>query len=282
MAATPAIGRHLSRMCAALLVTAASMRASATQEPLWEYGLGAGAVALNDYTGAGSSHVYPVPWGYLVYNGKFLKADRDGVRGLFVDQKWIEINMSANLTAPVRNNAARAGMPELRSTVQLGPSLDLHLYRSENSRVKLDLNLPVRAAVTIEAQPKDIGWVFAPNLDIDIRDVFNRKGWNLGLEAGPEFADAHYQNYFYSVSAQYALPTRPAYEAPGGYSGTQFFAAISKHYPKFHFAAYLHYDTLAGASFAGSPLVERRHDWSGGFGFAWMISRSRQMVEVPD
>jgi outer membrane scaffolding protein for murein synthesis (MipA/OmpV family) len=196
MAATPAIGRHLSRMCAALLVTAASMRASATQEPLWEYGLGAGAVALNDYTGAGSSHVYPVPWGYLVYNGKFLKADRDGVRGLFVDQKWIEINMSANLTAPVRNNAARAGMPELRSTVQLGPSLDLHLYRSENSRVKLDLNLPVRAAVTIEAQPKDIGWVFAPNLDIDIRDVFNRKGWNLGLEAGPEFADAHYHELF--------------------------------------------------------------------------------------
>jgi len=279
--AAPTIGRHLA--CAALLLGAwSSQSAGATEEPLWEYGLGAGVVVLTDYSGAASSHVYPVPWGYLTYNGKFLRADRDGVRGLLVDRPWIEINLSANLTAPVRNNAARSGMPDLRSTVELGPSLDLHLYRSESARVKLDLNFPVRAAVTIEARPNDIGWVFEPNVSIDIREVFGRPAWNLGVAAGPRFADTRYDEYFYSVAPEYALPTRSAYEARGGYSGSKIVAAISKHTPRFRFAAYLHYDTLAGASFADSPLVERRHDWSGGFGFAWMISRSQHMVEVPD
>jgi len=280
--AAPAIGRRWACTLAALLGACASRSAGAAQEPLWEYGLGAGAVVLNDYPGAASAHLYPVPWGYLIYNGKFLKADRDGVRGLLVDRKWIEINMSANLTAPVRNNAARSGMPELRSTVELGPSLDLHLFRSENARVKLDLNLPVRAALTIEARPEQIGWVFEPNINIDIRDVFGAPGWNLGMATGPQFANARYDNYFYSVAPQYALPTRPAYEAPSGYSGSKIVAAISKRYPRFRFAAYLHYDTLAGASFVMSPLVERRHDWSGGFGFAWMIARSHQTVDVPD
>ena len=279
--AAPAIGSRLACI-AALLGACAGHSARATQEPLWEYGLGAGAVVLNDYPGAASSQVYPVPWGYLSYNGEFLRADRDGVRGLLVNRPWIEINLSANLTAPVRNNAARSGMPDLRSTVELGPSLDLHLYRSESARVKLDLNLPVRAAVTIEARPNVIGWGFEPNVNLDIREVFGRPAWNLGVSAGPRFADTRYDAYFYSVAPQYALPTRPAYEAHGGYSGTKIVAAISKHFPKFRFAAYLHYDTLAGASFAESPLVERRHDWSGGFGFAWMISRSQHMVEVPD
>ncbi|HMD73617.1 MAG TPA: MipA/OmpV family protein [Steroidobacteraceae bacterium] len=281
MRAAPTIGRRLA--CAAALLGACTSRiAGAAEEPLWEYGLGAGVVLLNDYPGAASSHVYPVPWGYLTYNGKFLRADRDGVRGLLVNRPWIEINLSANLTAPVRNNAARASMPDLRSTVELGPSLDLHLYRSESARVKLDLNFPMRAAVTIEARPNEIGWVFEPTVNVDIRAVFGRPAWNLGVAAGPRFADTRYDAYFYSVAPEYALPTRPAYEARGGYSGSKIVAAISKHSPRFRFAAYLHYDTLAGASFADSPLVERRHDWSGGFGFAWMISRSHQVVDVPD
>ncbi len=282
MAAAHAIGRRGPRIVAPLLGACLAASAHAKEEPLWEVGLGAGAVALTDYPGASSSHVYPVPWGYLLYNGKFLKADRDGVRGLLVNQKWIEINLSADLTAPVRSDAARAGMPELRTTVGLGPSLDLHLYRSEHERVKLDLNLPVRSAVTIETRPSGIGWVFEPNLDIDIRDVLNLPGWNLGVATGPLFSDARYDAYFYSVAPEYALPTRPAYEARGGYSGTKIVGVISKRFPKFRFAAYLHYDTLAGASFVDSPLVERRHDWSGGFGFAWMIGRSAQMVNVPD
>jgi len=54
----------------------------------------------------------------------------------------IEVPMAA---AKLRD-LITSGMPDLRSTVELGPSFDFHLFRSENRRVKLDLRMPVAAA----------------------------------------------------------------------------------------------------------------------------------------
>src|SRR5208283_6156743 len=121
-------------------------RAQTRREPLWEYGLGIGAIAFQDYPGSDTSHVYPIPVAYVLYNGTFLKADRNGERGMLLNQQWVELNVSGGISAPVRNDAVRYGMPELRPTIQLGPSVDLHLLHSNEHRVKLDLDLPVRAA----------------------------------------------------------------------------------------------------------------------------------------
>ena len=62
----------------------------AKEAPLWEVGLGAGAIAFQDYRGSDTTHAYPLPVPYIVYNGKFLKADRDGVRGTLFNQDWID------------------------------------------------------------------------------------------------------------------------------------------------------------------------------------------------
>ena len=213
---------------AALLAAACwGAPAQAKEEPLWEYGLGIGALAFEDYRGAAASHVYPVPVPYVVYNGKFLKADRDGVHGTLFNQDRIELNWSANLTTPVRNDRARSGMPDLKSTLELGPSLDLHLWRTEDARVKFDLRMPLRAAVTLEASPRFIGWTFTPRFNLDVADPLGLAGWRLGLLAGPLFANRIYHDYFYTVAPQYATLSRPAYEATGGYAGL--LAAGSKH-----------------------------------------------------
>jgi outer membrane scaffolding protein for murein synthesis (MipA/OmpV family) len=254
----------------------------AKDAPLWELGLGAGAIAFQDYRGSDTTHAYPLPVPYIVYNGKFLKADRDGVRGTLFNQDWLEINLSFNLTTPVRNDRERSGMPDLRSTVEMGPSFDFHLFRSADRKVKLDLRMPVRAVATVESSPSIIGWTFSPRLNLDLRDPFGLPGWNLGLLAGPLFADRRYHDYFYSVAPQFATATRPEYSAAGGYAGTQTLAAFSKRYPKYWVGAYMRYDTLAGAAFVDSPLVQRKSYWTGGFGFAWMIRKSSQVVQIPD
>jgi outer membrane scaffolding protein for murein synthesis (MipA/OmpV family) len=274
---------RVSLLLAALLVaTFGPGTVHAKDEPLWEFGLGIGAVAFEDYRGADSSHVYPLPVPYLLYNGKFLKADRDGVRGTLFNQDWIELNLSANITTPVRNDRERNGMPDLYSTVELGPSLDLHLWRSADARVKFDLRMPLRAALTVEASPREIGWTFTPRFALDVADPFGFAGWNAGLLAGPLFADRRYDNYFYTVAPQYATASRPAYQADGGYTGTQFIAALSKRYPRYWVGAYLRYDTLCGAAFADSPLVQTKSYWSAGIGISWMIRKSSRSVEVPD
>jgi outer membrane protein len=267
---------------AALLAVFWAAPALPKEEPLWEYGLGVGAVAFEDYRGSDTTHVYPLPVPYVLYNGKFLKADRDGVRGTLFNRDLVDLNLSFSLTTPVRNDRERSGMPDLRSTVEIGPSLDLHLLRSDDARIKFDLRMPLRAAFTVEAVPRMIGWTFTPRFNLDVADPLGFTGWHLGLLTGPLFADRRYHDYFYSVAPQYATASRPDYQAVGGYAGTQALASLSKRFPKFWIGAYMRYDTLAGAAFVDSPLVQRRSYWSAGFGISWMIHRSSTLVDVPD
>ena len=283
MVRAPKAARRRGMLAAALLAAACfSVKTEAKEEPLLEYGLGIGAIAFEDYRGSNTTHAYPLPIPYLVYNGKFLKADREGVRGTLFNQEWVELNLSGNLTTPVRNDRERSGMPDLRSTLELGPSLDFHLARSDDAHIKFDLRMPLRTAVTVEASPKFIGWTFTPRFALDVVDPFGRAGWNAGVLVGPLFADRRYHDYFYSVAPRYATASRPAYQATGGYAGTQAITSLSKRFPRYWVGAYVRYDTLSGAAFADSPLVQRNSYWSAGFGISWMIHRSTQMVEVPD
>jgi len=278
----PRVAALLAAGCCALNAMADEAPVPTQDKPLWEFGLGVGAVAFEDYRGSGSTHVYPLPVPVGWYYGKFLKADKDGVRGTLITQNRFEINLSFNATTPVRNDAERFGMPDLKSTVEIGPSFNAHLFRSDDEQVKLDLRMPLRGALTVQASPKYIGWTFTPQFALDIKDPFGYGGWYLGILTGPLFAERRYDEYFYSVAEQYVTLTRPAYQASGGYAGTEGLVAVSKRYPKFWVGAYARYDTLGGASFIDSPLVQRRSYWSAGFGFAWMIAKSSRTVAVPD
>jgi outer membrane scaffolding protein for murein synthesis (MipA/OmpV family) len=284
MAAPPTADRRFMTLAAAaaLLGVAWAMSAAAKQEPLLEFGLGVGAVAFEDYRGSDTTHGYPLPIPYLLYNGTFLKADREGVRGTLFNQRWVELNLSGNATTPVRSDSARSGMPDLKSTLEVGPSLDFHLLASADSRIKFDLRLPLRAAWAVSAPPHFIGGTFTPRLALDMADPWGFAGWHAGVLAGPLFADRRYNDYFYSVAPEYATASRPTYQAAGGYAGTQTVTALSKRFPRYWVGAYARYDTLSGAAFAGSPLVRQNRYWSAGFGVAWILYSSRQTVEVPD
>src|SRR5262245_32335240 len=124
----------LAAICVAALAgpSVADETSGAKEEPLWEAGLGIGALSFPDYRGSDERQLYPVPVPYFVYRGEFLKSDRDGVRAEFFDREFIELSASVSATIPVQSedNAARRGMPDLRPTVELGPSLTLHLWRS--------------------------------------------------------------------------------------------------------------------------------------------------------
>jgi MipA family protein len=263
----------------AALTALLSSGASADEKPLWEFGMGVGLLAFNDYRGADTSHLYPLPLPYFIYRGKLFKADRDGLKGKLFDQPRIELNLSVNGTTPVRNDSARHGMPDLRPTVEIGPQLEVHLWKSAEGRAKLDLRIPARAAFTLQADPHYVGTFLAPHVALDLAQFHGDDGWKLGVLAGPLFANHRYDDYFYTVAPQYAAPGRPAYNAPGGYAGTQVLASLTRRYPQYWIGAYVRHDTLAGASFEPSPLVRRDSYWTAGCGIAWMIGESKQLVE---
>jgi len=258
--------------------------ARADEKPLWEFGLGAGAIAFPDYRGSDEARVYPVPVPYFVYRGPFLKADRDGLRGKLFNREYVELDLSVSATIPVssEDNAARRGMPDLKPTLELGPSLEVHLWRSADRDTKLDLVMPLRVPITLESSPRSLQWLFAPRFNIDFENVGGRNGWNIGGGIGPVFAADKFHEYFYSVPAQFATPQRPEYRADGGYSGMHVLAAVSKRFPQYWFGAFLRYDWLGGAEFADSPLMRRKNYLAGGFGFAWMIGESKRRVPTDD
>src|ERR1700733_1426123 len=274
--------RYQASVAALALLACASARAD--EKPLWEAGLGMGVVSFPDYRGSDQERVLPVPVPYLIYRGDFFKADRNGVRGEFVKREWVELSLSLNATVPVESNNvhARVGMPNLRPTLELGPDLEFHLWRSKDSHVKLDAELPLRLPVTVQSPPQYLDWDIAPRLDLNLENLSALPGWNFGIGAGPVFAARKYNEYFYTVAPQYATATRPVYNAGGGYSGTQFVTALTKRFPHYWVGAFIRYDSLQGAVFEDSPLVKQKYGFAGGLGIAWIFRESSHLVESED
>lgn len=267
----------------ALAVAVAAPQAQAREEPLWEAGLGVAGLHFPDYRGSEQSRTYALPAPYFVYRGEFLKADRHGLRGIFLRTDRVDLNLSVGASLPVDSskNRAREGMPDLEPSVELGPTLDVTLWRAAGRRASLDLRLPVRGAITVESEPRFIGGQFFPHLNVDLHDPLGFGGWNLGLLAGPVFTDARYNRHFYEVPAAYATAQRPAYASPGGgYAGTQFLAALSKRFPKYWVGGFVRYDSLRGAKFEASPLVTSKRYVAAGFGISWILGESSRSVPV--
>lgn len=276
--------RRLAAGSAAVLLFAPAAARAAEELPLWELGVGLGGLSFPVYRGADQRRDFLLPVPYFVYRGEILKADRRGVRGELIDSERFELNISASASLPVGSGAieARRGMPDLKATIGLGPSVDFHLWESGDGRKKLSFQLPLRAAFTLESQPEFAGWQFAPRFNLDLEHPAGFDGWRMGLLTGPIYGSGHEHGYYYTVEPRFATPDRPAYDAAGGYAGTQFLMSLSKRFPGYWVGGFVRYDTLKGAVFEDSPLVRRDSYLAAGFGISWVIGVSSQRVTAED
>ena len=256
----------------------------AEMRPLWEIGAGLAVLNLPNYRGSDIRQTTVLPMPYLVYRGEVLRADRDGLRGLLFDSERLEINISLNGSLPVNSedDPARQGMEDLDPAAELGPSVNYRLWQSADRTMRLDVRAPVRTAITVASRPEQIGWLFSPNLLLEIRDPAGHAGWNLGVQAGPYFNDRDYNAYFYGVRPAEATAQRPAYDASGGYSGAQVMLTLSKRFPRWWVGGFLRVDTLAGSVIEDSPLVRRSDAVSAGLALSWVFKESRRLVEAAE
>ncbi|MFW6082336.1 MAG: MipA/OmpV family protein [Desulfosalsimonas sp.] len=286
MLTTANLSTETRRLCLAgitvlicfLLAWPAQVQAGDEQQlPLWEIGLGAGAITMPAYRGSGVQEVYPVPVPYVVYRGDFIKVDREGIRGLLYDSPRLSIDLSADGAMPStsREGDSRESMPDLDPVGEIGPSINYLLHKGEQSSIRL--RLPVRTAFASDLTFIDhVGIKTHPQLNIGVRNFF--AGWDLGAVIGPVFADDNYHSYYYGVSRKYATESRPAYRAEGGYSGTSVQVSAGRMFENIWVGMFARYDNLSGAVFEDSPLVETRHSFMGGIAAAWMLGRSSKTV----
>jgi outer membrane scaffolding protein for murein synthesis (MipA/OmpV family) len=274
---------------ATLAAFLAAAPARAVERPLWEVGVGGLGLYLPNYRGSDLSQGYLYPLPFFAYRGDWFRVDREGIRGIFFQSDRVELDVSMYATPPIRNNSegARAGMPELDATVEVGPVVDILLARDRkiDYNYRLRLRLAARAVFAFDISPQhwqNQGWIFYPNLNLDVRPEFLGGRWNVGFSAGPLFGTQKYHQYFYGVPEQFATPERPAYNAPGGYSGLTVLASISRRFEKFWVGAYVRYDNLSGAVFDPSPLVQQNYALGGGIAIAWVFAESGTKVQTPD
>jgi outer membrane scaffolding protein for murein synthesis (MipA/OmpV family) len=260
-----------------------ALPAHAELKPEWEFGAGATAFTFPDYRGSDESRTYVLPFPYVIYRGDKLRVDRQGLRGIFFESERVEIDFSASGTPPVDSdkNRAREGMPHLDPTLELGPRLNVKLLGERAREWAVNLRMPIRAVIATDlSHAEGAGYVAYPHLTVDTRPVLLGGKWNLGLQAGPLYGTRKYHRYFYSVDPEFATAGRPAYAAPGGYSGSLALVSITRRVGRAWLGAFARYDTLKGAAFESSPLVRRDYAVMAGIAFAWVFAESERRVEV--
>lgn len=262
---------HLLTAC--LLLISPNLYADETPEKTWELGVGLGSVYGPDYRGSDEYRSFTSVIPYVVYHGKFIRSDRDGVKAQFFSSDDIDFSLSASayISPNSDENKRRENMPALGSTLELGPSLNIRLT-GENLQSGWQLQLPWRAVFAVGGNSnKMIGSVIQPQLLY--QHAFS--SWGLRYRTSVMFGSNDYHDYYYNVDAQYATADRAEFNSRSGYSGFINEISLSRELKieelKTRFAFFIRYDNLANVKFNESPLFVSENVWRGGAAFIWII-----------
>ncbi len=222
----------------------------------WQFGLGLGSQTLADYRGSSYYQTQFLPIPFVIYNGEHIKIDRDGARGEYRGSDQLEFNLSADaaLNGDSEDNPLRAGMPQLNSAFEIGPSVNWAFKGAMDNG--WSLRLPLRSVYTFGSEGfGHQGYTFNPKLTWRQKLLDH---WTTSLNLGPIWASRDYHDYYYSVAPVYAVAGRPAYEARAGYSGLMGKISVKRNYGHYWLGAFIRVDVLKGATFTDSPLVEEK------------------------
>lgn len=253
--------------------------------PLWEIGVGGGALRIPDYRGAQNAHVYPYPFAIPFYRGKYLRSDEQGVRGELFMSSRVKFDFSVDGNVPVKSGdvKARQGMPDLVPTFQIGPALNIKLWHSLEEEKSIIAFLPVRFVTAVDfPQLHHIGYTVSPQLSYHQKVDFLGGKWRVGLTGGLEFGSEAFHDYYYQVDPQYATPSRPAYNAKAGFAGYRAIFTFYRRFKDMWVSVYGRYDRIDGAVFEDSPLAVRKDGTTVGFLVTWILFKSKVMVQERD
>jgi outer membrane protein len=268
---------------AALLVVVALLLpvppASAAERPKWELGVGSVFFTQPDYVGSDEYRFRPIPFPWIIYRGERLRLDRESMQTKIFRTDLVRLDLSASgqVSVDSGDNDRRDGMPDRDWIAQVGPALRFSLKQSEDGRHTLDLEVSLRAALAVSFDNFSYeGLVASPKFQYR----YEPETWRFDANAGLEFSNNDYNEYYYTVPARFATASRPAYGAGGGYAGLRLAAGAGRYFGPIYLGLFARYINLEGATFVDSPLVGARHAFIGGLAVGWVWKSSSEMVPV--
>lgn len=261
-------------LAVAVVAEAQAQEQTSSEGPYIEVGGALIGQYIADYRGSSRYQykVLPVPYG--IYLGRWLKADRGGLRSDFIANSRMELgaSLSASLGGDSEGNEVRQGMPELGVPFEIGPTLNVNLTGAD-FREGWALRLPLRGVAAWASGINGVGFLFAPQVSYRSPDAVER--WRFSSNIGLTFADRRYHEYFYNVEPRFATATRPMYQASSGYSGAFAEVYLYKRFGDTRLAFGIRGDYLGGATFESSPLVETDTNFSVSFALVRTLWRNR-------
>ncbi|WP_167772804.1 MipA/OmpV family protein [Ramlibacter humi] len=258
---------------AAALAALPAFAQDTSSRPLWEVGAVGLYVGQQAYPGSARqvNRGIVLPW--LLYRGRYLRADNEGVgvRAVHTPRYEFDVSAAAAFGSNASDDPVRRGMPNLGTLVEFGPRLKVNLGgNAQMGRWRLDL--PVRGVFDLSHQLTYRGAVFQPGVSWSQRLP---GAWTARAGASVLLADERLARTFYEVAPVYATAGRPAYQARSGLLATRLSASLSKDVARdwtvFGFARL---DSVAGAANRASPLVRQVTGHTVGIGVSWTWMRS--------
>lgn len=253
--------------------------------PLWEIGLFSGAARVPHYRGSDEYDWYVLPLPYLIYRGDIIRADREGLRGIFYKGDHFETDISLSGNPPVDDdNEAREGMEELDAVFEVGPSLKwFPLGRDPMELFYADLAIRAVSSLGFDSGIDLAYQGIHGDLSLVYRNrrLFRNQGVVFRLKIGVDYGDGDYNGYFYDVPQRDTRPDRPAYDASGGYAGCSASVSLQKRLTdRFSIGFYSRWQNVTGATFEDSPLVRDKNNITVGAALIWKIFESEKQVPM--
>ena len=250
-------------------------------EPLWEAGIAGGAIYSPDYPASDEYSVNGLALPYFVYRGDVFRLGDDSIaRGVLLETERLEFDVSfdASFDADSDDNDVRRGMPDLDFLGEIGPQLTVDLGEYQTGRWQLAL--PLRAVFSTDFSRLDHrGYVFNPELSYEREGPF--EGLRMSVELGASLATEKLHDYFYQVDSRFVTPSRAAFDAEGGYMGSELTVGFSYGMTeRLQFFTGVQAAYHGGAANEDSPLYGDDLTFSVGAGFVWSLYESDARVST--
>lgn len=255
------------------------------EKPLWELGLGGGALVQPHYPSSDEYQVRGLALPYVVYRGDILRiGDGQSARAVAAENSNYELSLSfdAAFDAESEGNELREGMPDLDFIFEVGPQLVFHLQKfefSDTSRSEFQLALQARAAFSTDFGRIDHqGYVFEPMLRYRHYGLFHPQ-LEVTVSLKPLWATRDVHGYFYDVASEFSTAGRDSYQARGGYFGTGLNFSGTWHISdKARMFVGIQTSFYQGAENIRSPLFENKFNAGFALGLVWSLVESKRMV----
>jgi outer membrane protein len=247
--------------------------------PVWEAGLFGIAITQPAYPGSEERVSRALGLPYLIYRGKYLRAERGsvGLRALKTPRIEVDVGFAASLGSHSSDIAARRGMADLGTMIEFGPRLKIKLGDIANGRSQSRLQFPVREVIDISNGFVSRGIAFEPEWVTSTRLPGH---WFVSTSLGAIFGDTKLGDTYYGVAPGEATATRNSYAARSGLialrAGLTAAHALTPDVRMFYI---FRIESLTGAANRDSPLVRRNVGWGTGIGISWALGRSEQSTD---